>query len=133
MRRRRVTEGATAVKADPEKREFAKRLRREMTRAEVIVWTRLKRRQLEGFQFRRQLPLGPYVVDFACPSARLVVEADGETHSTDEERAYDARRTAFLEAEGWRVLRFWNAEVFENEDGVVETIRHALIEQSEGR
>lgn len=121
------------MKADPEKREFAKRLRREMTRAEVILWTRLRRRQVEGFLFRRQLPIGPYVVDFACPSVRLVVEVDGETHSTEAERAHDARRTAFLEREGWRVVRFWNHEIFQNEDGVVEAVREALFVQWPGR
>ena len=120
------------MKADPDKRKFAKRLRNEMTRAEVILWTRLKRRQVDGFQFRRQLPLGPYVVDFACPAARLVVEVDGETHSSDAERAHDARRTSFLESEGWRVLRVWNHEVLENEERVVEAIRLALFEQREG-
>ena len=114
------------------KKNLARKLRSGMTRAEVVLWTRLRRQQL-GHRFRRQLPIGPYVADFACPAARLVVEVDGETHSTDAERAHDARRTAFLAGAGWRVLRFWNADVFENEDGVVDTIRHALWEQTEGK
>lgn len=116
---------------EDQKLGFARKLRSGMTKAETILWTRLRRGQ-PGERFRRQVPIGPYIVDFASPSARLVVEVDGETHSTDAERARDARRTTFLEDEGWRVLRFWNAEVFENEDGVVEAIREALFEQREG-
>lgn len=87
-----------------QKRDVARKLRSEMTRAEIVLWTRLRRGQL-GARFRRQLPIGPYIADFACPAARLIVEVDGETHSTDEERAHDARRTAHLAGTGWRVLR----------------------------
>ena len=99
-------------------RRFAKRLRKEMTEAEVILWTFLRRRKLSGFKFRRQHPIGPFIADFVCVSERLVVEVDGATHWTDEELEYDARRTTFLQNKGWRVHRVTNLDVFENMDGV---------------
>jgi very-short-patch-repair endonuclease len=93
-----------------------------MTRCETILWTRLQHHRLMGLHFRKQHPVGPYIADFACVKARLLVEVDGETHWREEERRRDARRTAFLEREGWTVLRVWNDEVYRNEQGVVETI-----------
>lgn len=87
-----------------EELDRARAMRREMTRAEVILWTRLKGKQLRGYQFNRQKKIGPYYADFACAGAGLVVEVDGATHSA-EERAYDAARTVFMEREGWRVMR----------------------------
>ena len=73
----------------------------------------------------RQLPVGPYVADFVCRERKLIIEVDGATHSSDEELAHDARRTAFLKSEGHQVLRVWNLDVFSNLDGVLETILHA--------
>ena len=110
------------MRMDRESLDRARRMRSEMTRAEVILWTRLKGRQLRGFQFNRQKKIGPYYADFACTAAMLVVEVDGATHSTAEERAYDAARTALMQREGWTVVRFWNDDVYRNEVGVVETI-----------
>jgi very-short-patch-repair endonuclease len=107
-------------------RQFARRLRKEMTEAEVVLWTFLRRRQLHGFKFRRQHPIAPYIADFACVNERLVVEVDGATHWTPEELAYDARRTAFLQNDGWRVLRVSNLDVFENLDGVWLAIAQRL-------
>lgn len=97
-----------------------------MTEAEVVLWTFLRRRALHGYKFRRQHPIGPYIADFACVSARLVIEVDGATHSTPEELAHDAKRTAFLEKAGWRILRVNNIDVFENMDGVWQTVAHRL-------
>jgi very-short-patch-repair endonuclease len=97
-----------------------------MTEAEVVLWTFLRRRALNGFKFRRQHPIGPYIADFACVSARLVVEVDGATHWMPEELEHDAKRTAFLENAGWRVLRVTNMDVFENMDGVWQTVAHRL-------
>jgi very-short-patch-repair endonuclease len=74
----------------------------------------------------RQAPVGPYFGDFLCRERRLIIEVDGATHSTDDELARDTRRTAYLEAAGYRVLRFKNAEIFENIDGVCETILLAI-------
>jgi very-short-patch-repair endonuclease len=106
--------------------ESARRLRANMTDAERKLWFLLRRKQLQGFRFRRQVPLGRYVADFACMSARLVIELDGGQHA--ERTADDARRTAWLESVGYRVLRFWNGEVFTNAEGVLETIRLALLD-----
>jgi very-short-patch-repair endonuclease len=105
---------------------FTRRLRKQMTEAEVVLWTFLRERKLKGCKFRRQHPIGPYVADFACLSARLVVEVDGATHSTPDECEHDAQRTAFLASRGWRVLRVTNSDVFENMNGVWLTIEHWL-------
>jgi very-short-patch-repair endonuclease len=101
-------------------------MRSTMTRAETILWTRLRRRQLNGWHFRRQHPIGPYTADFACPARKLVVEVDGATHSTEAEQRHDRRRAIYLEEAGWTVMRFWNSDVYENEDGVVLMILNAL-------
>jgi very-short-patch-repair endonuclease len=97
-------------------------MRTDMTDAETILWSRLQRKQLHGYRFQRQLPIGEYFADFACREARLVIELDGATHSTAEEREYDALRTRFIEARGWGVVRFWNSEIYENLNGVLESI-----------
>ena len=103
----------------------ARRLRRDMTDAEKKLWLRLQREQL-GFPFRRQHPVGPYVLDFYCAPHGLAVELDGHQHGTDEARTADARRTVYLGEKSIRVMRFGNHEVFENFEGVVETIWNAL-------
>ena len=86
----------------------------------------MRNRQLSGLKFRRQVPLGPYVVDFFCLSASLVVEVDGGQHGAPDGRSQDARRTRWLEAQGYRVIRFWNNEVLDNLEGVLVVIREAL-------
>ena len=96
----------------------ARELRRDSTPAERLLWSHLSNRQLGGLKFRRQTTVGPYVVDFLCVDAGLVVEADGGQHDT----AIDASRTAFLTARGLRVLRFWNNDIIDNVEGVLETI-----------
>jgi very-short-patch-repair endonuclease len=103
----------------------AQELRRTMTNAERRLWHRLSGRQL-GFKFRRQAPIANFVADFACPAARLVVELDGGGHGTDEAEARDATRSRALELAGYRVIRFWNHEVFEDTDNVVERIWNEL-------
>ena len=102
--------------------KHAKRLRQDMTDAERTLWFELPGRRFAGFKFKRQWTLGPYVLDFCCWEARLVMEADGGQHNQE----VDAARTAWLEAEGYRVLRFWNNDVLTNKDGVLETILAAL-------
>jgi very-short-patch-repair endonuclease len=97
-----------------------------MTEAEVVLWTFVRKRALNGYRFRRQHPIGPYVADFACLSAKLVVEVDGATHSTPEELEHDLQRTRFMEGGGWRIVRVTNLDVFENMDGVWRTIEAAL-------
>jgi very-short-patch-repair endonuclease len=100
----------------------ARRLRREMTSAERQLWGALRAHRLADLHFRRQAPCGPYFADFLCAKARLVVEIDGATHSRSDEVRRDALRDAWLEANGYRVLRLQNAEVYENLQGAVETI-----------
>ena len=104
-------------------------LRRQMTRAEVILWSRLRRNALHGMRIRRQHPIGAYVADFACLPLRLVIEIDGVTHGSAEEIAYDKRREAYLVGHGYRVLRFWNTEVYENLDGVLQAIWNAMHQE----
>ena len=102
----------------------ARDLRTNATDAERRLWERLRRKQIDGHRFRRQVPLGSYIVDFICFDARLVVEVDGGQHA--KSAAKDARRTAFLEASGFRVLRFWNDDVLANTEGVLDVIRRSL-------
>ncbi|WP_428630474.1 endonuclease domain-containing protein [Sphingopyxis sp.] len=103
----------------------ARRLRRDATPAEKKLWTALRGSNLAGCKFRRQQRLGSFVADFACQSARLVIEVDGDSHAQQME--YDARRTEFLAREGYRVLRFANGDVMDNLDGVCRVIELALI------
>lgn len=97
----------------------ARRLRREATPAEKRLWNQIKDRRLAGHKFVRQVPIGPYFADFVCREARLVVEVDGGQHC---ESAHDLRRVAFLRAEGFEVLRFWNVDIFGAMDGVLTAI-----------
>jgi len=93
-----------------------------MTDAEVILWSRLKLKSMHGFHFRRQHPIGPYIADFACVPARLVLEVDGATHSSQQEIAYDRRRDAYMTQRRWRVLRVTNEDVYKNLGNVFEMI-----------
>jgi len=95
---------------------------REMTKVEVLLWTRFKEANRHGYNFRRRHPVGPYIADFACALAKLAIEVDGATHSSDEEIRYDARRDTYLKARGWRVLRITNVDVYANLDAVVEFV-----------
>ena len=101
----------------------ARTLRRQSTDAEQRLWRHLRSRQLEGAKFLRQFPIGPHVADFACRSARLAVELDGGQHSPEA----DGPRTASIEGFGYKVIRFWNNEVLENSEGVLEVIRQELL------
>jgi very-short-patch-repair endonuclease len=103
---------------------FARNLRQNQTDAEGLLWTRLRRRQLAGFKFRRQHMIGSYICDFVWPEAWIVVELDGSQHL--ETATYDSRRDDFLRSKGFRVLRFWNSNVLSETDDVIETIFEAL-------
>ena len=100
----------------------ARNLRKHDTAAEQKLWEALRGRRLNGTKFVRQLPVGPYIADFACRELKLIVEVDGATHGDWHEVAYDLSRTRYLQANGWSVIRCWNQDVFENLDGVCETI-----------
>jgi very-short-patch-repair endonuclease len=104
-----------------------------MPEAEKKLWRHLRSRRLGDLRFRRQHTIGPFIADFACVDARLVVELDGDQHGRDDEPDRDARRDAFIEGEGFAVLRFWNHEVADNLDGVLETIHRAAIERKKAR
>ena len=94
-----------------------------MTDAERKLWLYLRQRQLDGFHFRKQCPIGPYIADFACLRAKLIIEVDGSQHA---DSVHDTARDAWLAARGYRVLRFWNNDVLQNMDGVFLTITEAL-------
>jgi len=101
----------------------ARVLRRNRTPFEEALWNRLRERQLGGFRFRRQFPIGEFIADFCCYERRLVVELDGSQHGDDRAHVVaDSKRMALLQERGYRVIRFWNEEVLTNLDGVVEKI-----------
>jgi very-short-patch-repair endonuclease len=101
----------------------ARDLRKRMTEAERAMWSLLRRKQLEGHRFRKQVPIGQYIVDFACLDARLVVEVDGGQHN---ESTSDVERDAWLRSQKFRVLRFWNNDVLTNPEGVMQMVLKAL-------
>ncbi len=105
----------------------ARELRKSLTEAERALWRHLRYRQMAGCKFRRQFPVGPYIVDFVCLEKRLVIELDGGQHSGKAE--YDSARTEWLEAQGSRVLRFWNNDVLAAVEPIKEAILAALIER----
>ena len=102
--------------------EYSRRLRREMTDAERKLWQHLRGRQLDGFKFRRQHPVPPYIADFCCVERKLIVELDGSQHNEHK----DAARTRFLESLSWKVIRFWDNEALLQTEAVVEAIWNAL-------
>jgi very-short-patch-repair endonuclease len=106
----------------------ARSLRTNFTNAERIIWWALRAHRMNGASFRRQTPIGPYIVDFVCHAARLVIEIDGGQHFQSKQEQRDARRDTYLAGKGFRVLRFNNHDVTANRQGVVETIA-AAIEQ----
>ncbi|MCR5859076.1 endonuclease domain-containing protein [Mesorhizobium sp. J428] len=106
----------------PNNRDRAKAMRRKMTQAELKLWNEARAHRLGGLSLRRQYGIGDYIVDFACPANRLVIELDGSQHGEEEVAERDARRTAFLEASGWTILRFWNDDVLRDIEGVCQHI-----------
>lgn len=105
---------------------IARSLRKRMTPQEVKLWVHLRALREQGFHFRRQAPVGRFIVDFLCRQYRLVVEIDGSQHGYDTGQRADALRDSWLRAQGFRVMRFWNSEVDRNLDGVMETILDAV-------
>jgi len=107
---------------------IARNLRKQATKAETLLWGKLKMRQMQGFKFRRQQPIGPYIVDFVTFEKKLVIELDGGQHAMEREK--DEKRDACLKGQGYEVLRFWDNQVFENLDGVLEVIKTKLLSPS---
>jgi very-short-patch-repair endonuclease len=98
----------------------ARNLRKNMTETEIKLWNKLRNRQLEGLRFRRQVPLGNYIVDFACFEPKIIIELDGSQHA--DQIDYDEKRTKYLEMLGYKVLRFWNIEVANEMNTVLQAI-----------
>ena len=112
-----------------QKTERARRLRREATPSERKLWACLESAQIEGVSFRRQHPVGAFVLDFYAPSLSLAIEVDGGQHGTHSGTLADRRRDARLRARGITILRFWNSDIMDTIEGVVETIRCAILER----
>ncbi|WP_347337742.1 endonuclease domain-containing protein [Variibacter gotjawalensis] len=106
-----------------QKRDSARSLRRDSTEAERRLWWMLRDRRFAGIKFRRQVPIGPFVADFACICRKLIIEVDGGHHANS---ASDARRDTYLRAEGWHIIRFWNNDVLSNREGVWLTLEQAI-------
>lgn len=106
----------------------APNLRKNQTDVEKIIWQKLRGRQLLNCKFRRQVPFHPYIVDFVCLERHLIIELDGSQHM--EQQSYDDKRSAFLQKQGYTILRFWNNEVLNNLEGVLESIMLALQRES---
>ena len=117
----------------PQNRARARAMRKNMTDAELKLWNELRAHRLMGLGFRRQYPIRNYIVDFACPAKRLIVEADGSQHGDNEAVRYDDQRTRQLEADGWTIVRFWNDDILGDIDGVCQHIViHAGLAVPEG-
>ncbi len=114
-----------SIHSTPRTKTFARRLRRASTEAEKTLWGILRDRRFVDHKFRRQVPIGPYIVDFVCFEARLIVELDGSQHA---ENARDRLRDDWLARDGYRVLRLWNNDLTDNRDGVLTAVWHALEE-----
>ena len=117
--------GVVAMKPRHSLQDFARELRNNATEVEGLLWRHLKNRQLEGVKFRRQQPIESYIVDFISFEKKIAVELDGGQHS--ENGDYDEQRDACLTANGFTVLRFWNNDVLENIEGVLEVIREQCL------
>jgi len=103
-------------------KQYSRQLRENMTDAERHLWAKIRMKQLKGYQFYRQKPIGDYIVDFFCPRAKLVIEVDGSQHFSDEITEYDRIRNEYLGSLGLRVLRFTNINVLTHIEGIVESI-----------
>lgn len=111
---------------DPILKTRRRELRKKQTEAEGLLWDQLRGKKLQGRKFFRQYSVGPYILDFFCPSARLAIELDGEHHANDEIRAYDEERSGYLQSCDIRALRFWNHEISQNLNSALERIMEAL-------
>jgi very-short-patch-repair endonuclease len=109
---------------------FARQLRQSQTDAETLLWFLLRERRFCGFKFRRQYPIGGYILDFYCHAGRLAIELDGGGHNTEDQCLYDAERTKILRGAGIRVRRFWNNDVLNSLDTVLAEI-HACLTSAE--
>ena len=116
-----IERALTLVISETEK-DRRRKLRGNMPDAEVILWSKLQRRQLLGYKFRRQFSIGPYVMDFYCPALNLAIELDGDSRFREGAQQYDKQRQEYIESFGIAVVRFLNTDVYDNLDGVLEVI-----------
>jgi very-short-patch-repair endonuclease len=108
---------------DPRLIQFARQLRRKSTDAERRIWSYLQNRKLSGHKFRRQHPIPPYIADYYCYEAKLIIELDGSQHSDPDAIIYDKVRTDFFASQGFHVIRFWDHDALKNSDAVAATLR----------
>jgi adenine-specific DNA-methyltransferase len=118
--------GLLKMKKSQEQISFVRELRRKQTDAEKALWIKLRNKQLGGVKFRRQQPIGPYIVDFTSLERKLVIENNGGQHNEEKMREKDEERTRWLKERGYQVLRFWDNEVLMNMKGVLEKTMEAL-------
>ena len=124
----RVDEGESIIHQDKMKlRSYARQLRKQSTPLEVKVWQHLRSRRFQELKFRRQCPMGAYIVDFICFEKMLIIEIDGGQHNASKQQAYDNRRTEYLKKLGYRVLRFWNNDVLTHFDTVMDQIYYEVF------
>lgn len=110
------------MRENKRKISFARKLRNNLTDTEKVLWYYIKSRQVQNLKFRRQAPIGPYIVDFVCYSIKLIIELDGSQHRDKENMVRDQKRDDWLRKQGFKILRFWDNEILENINGVMEEI-----------
>ena len=116
----------------PRMKTLARNLRKDMTPPEIKLWHELRKFKEISIHFRKQVPMGRYIVDFACHSKKLIIELDGDSHGYDQQRASDDKRDEWLRGQGYRVMRIWNNELYDNLDGVMDEIyRHVENDDSD--
>ena len=108
--------------------EKARTLRKNMTKQERILWQFLRKKSINGLKFRRQYPIGNYIVDFICNAKKLIIEIDGGQHNEDKNIIYDKERTKYLETKGYKVIRFWNHDIDNNIESVYQEILKHLVD-----
>jgi very-short-patch-repair endonuclease len=121
----------TRLSSSPQIIHAARSLRKESTPAELVLWETLRSSRLDGIKFRRQHPVGPYILDFYCVAHPLAVEIDGCVHDTDDQQRYDQERTAYLQTLGIQVIRIKNEQVEHDLPSVLDTIRNAIQNTSQ--
>ena len=116
---------------DPALKERRRELRRNQTEAEKTFWAHVRNRQLHGRKFFRQYSFGPYILDFYCPALKLAIELDGGQHNFPDNKAYDSTRSEYLQRHGIEVLRFWNHDVLEHVQAILDTLEGKITPASE--
>ncbi len=121
------------MKSSDYTRDLARKLRRDQTETEARLWKYLRDRRLKGVKFRRQHPIGKYILDFYCPEVCLAIELDGSGHKDPKQKEHDKLRDQYIRDQGVKILRFWDNDVWRNLDGVLRVIWNELPERRVGR